>query len=206
MPKPKRRALKALSYYRERSGSKCGVCLHKGLQMSATTRAHALGAGGTGSQEGDPRGETRRRPISQSLRLPGGTTSTSGLDLVPGGEGHKLIMKLAVRPTGGTAPEAPCRAPCNAPASGGGACRRLSPPKERQRRSRKRHSFLSRTRLRGQIEPWIFFCEIAGGRVTVPRLTIPPRSTPQTSDRARYKCHEVKVREPFTIPHRTVEH
>ena len=79
-------------------------------------------------------------------------------------------MKLAVRPTGGTAPEAPCRAPCNAPASGGGACRRLSPPKERQRRSRKRHSFLSRTRLRGQIEPWIFFCEIAGGKVTVPRL------------------------------------
>ena len=63
-----------------------------------------------------------------------------------------------------------CRAPCNAPASGGGACRRLSPPKERQRRSRKRHSFLSRTRLRGQIEPWIFFCEIAGGKVTVPRL------------------------------------
>ena len=81
-------------------------------------------------------------------------------------------MKLAVRPTGGTAPEAPCRAPCNAPASGGGACRRLSPPKERQRRSRKRHSFLSRTRLRGQIEPWIFFCEIAGGKVTVIRLTL----------------------------------
>ena len=81
-------------------------------------------------------------------------------------------MKLAVRPTGGTAPEAPCRAPCNAPASGGGACRRLSPPKERQRRSRKRHSFLSRTRLRGQIEPWIFFCEIAGGKVTVPRLNL----------------------------------
>ena len=81
-------------------------------------------------------------------------------------------MKLAVRPTGGTAPEAPCRAPCNAPASGGGACRRLSPPKERQRRSRKRHSFLSRTRLRGQIEPWIFFCEIAGEKVTVIRLTL----------------------------------
>ena len=81
-------------------------------------------------------------------------------------------MKLAVRPTGGTAPEAPCRAPCNAPASGGGACRRLSPPKERQRRSRKRHSFLSRTRLRGQIEPWIFFCEIAGGKVTVIRLSL----------------------------------
>ena len=62
----------------------------------------------------------------------------------PSTQGGRVIMKLAVRPTGGTAPEAPCRAPCNAPASGGGACRRLSPPKERQRRSRKHNSFLSR--------------------------------------------------------------
>ena len=82
------------------------------------------------------------------------------------------IMKLAIRMTGGSVRVVPCRPPCGAPAPGGGACRRLSPPKERQRRSRKRHSFLSRTRLRGQIEPWIFFCEIAGGKVTVIRLTL----------------------------------
>ena len=80
------------------------------------------------------------------------------------------IMKLAASQTGGSVRVVPCRPPCGAPAPGGRACRRLSPPKERQRRSRKRHSFLSRTRLRGQIEPWIFFCEIAGGKVTVPRL------------------------------------
>ena len=63
-------------------------------------------------------------------------------------------MKLAVRPTGGTAPEAPCHAEPRATRQlrGGGACRRLNPPKERQRRSQKRHSFLSRTRLRGQID------------------------------------------------------
>ena len=103
------------------------------------------------------------------------------VQLWPSTQGGRVIMKLAVRPTGGTAPEAPCRAPCNAPASGGGACRRLSPPKERQRRSRKRHSFLSRTRLRGQIEPWIFFCEIAGGKVTVIRL--PPGDTAFPGDK-----------------------
>ena len=97
-------------------------------------------------------------------------------------------MKLAVRPTGGTAPEAPCRAPCNAPASGGGACRRLSPPKERQRRSRKRHSFLSRTRLRGQIEPWIFFCEIAGEKVTVIRLSLGVRMGGEARRRGSFLC------------------
>ena len=137
--------------------------------MSATTRAHALGAGGTGSQEHHPCAALRRRPISQCLRLQGETTSSSGLDLNPGGEGHNEARRAADggNGAGGTMPSPVQRASFG----GGGACRRLSPPKERQRRSRKRHSFLSRTRLRGQIEPWIFFCEIAGGKVTVPRLT-----------------------------------
>ena len=54
-------------------------------------------------------------------------------------------MKLAVRTTGGTAPEAPCRAPCNAP---GHACPRLSPPKER-----KAHSFLASEEERLTIHP-----------------------------------------------------
>ena len=52
--------------------------------MVATTRLHAVGAGGTGSQEGDPRAATRWRQISQSLRLQGEPTSTSGLALNPG--------------------------------------------------------------------------------------------------------------------------
>ena len=113
--------MQAVSYYRERSGSKCGVC----LQMPATTRAHALGAGRTGSQEGDPRGGTRWRPISQSLRLQGETTSSSGLALNPGGEGHNEARRAADggNGAGGTMPS-----PVQRASFGGGSVPPPEPP------------------------------------------------------------------------------
>ena len=83
-------------------------------------------------------------------------------------------MKLAVRPTGGTAPEAPCRAPCNAPASEGGACYRLSPPKGDSDDLEAAISFLLRTRSRGHFQPLFFLGKLSGKKCTGIRLTQDP--------------------------------
>ena len=110
-----------MSLYRERSGSKCGVWFH----MVATTRAHALGAGGTGSQERHPFAALRWRPISQSLKLQGETTSSSALDLNPGGEGHNEARRAADggNGAGGTMPS-----PVQRASFGGGSVPPPEPP------------------------------------------------------------------------------
>ena len=79
-------------------------------------------------------------------------------------------MKLAVRPTGGSAPEAPCRARCNAPASEGGACCRLSPPKGDSDDLEAAISFLLRTRSRGHFQPLFFSGKLSGKKRTGTRL------------------------------------
>ena len=95
-------------------------------------------------------------------------------------------MKLAVRPTGGSAPEAPCRARCNAPASEGGACCRLSPPKGDSDDLEAAISFLLRTRSRGHFQPLFFPGKLSGKKRTGTRLTREQRS----NSNGHTKCSE----------------
>ena len=124
--------------------------------MVATTRAHALGAGRTGSQEHHPFGALRGRPILQTTLLQG---KSSRKDLISGGGSKRSQRTPALA---GQWAEAPCRPACNAPAPGVPPSGRLSPPKERQRRSRKRHCSLSRTAFERTVPAIVFFLEIWG--------------------------------------------
>ena len=137
--------------------------------MPAITRAHALGAVGTGSQDGDPFAAFRGGPISQSLRLQGETTSHSALALNPGGEGHNEARRAADggNGAGGTMPS-----PVQRASFGGGSVPPPEPPQGATATIAKTPFFFVATRLRRHFQPWMLFSKIAGGKVTVPRLIL----------------------------------
>ena len=141
--------MQAVSFYRERSGSKCGVC----LQMPATTRAHALGAGRTGSQERHAFAALHWRPTSQSTLL----QSTRG-----GSKRSQQTGTLA-----GQWAEAPCRPACNAPAPGVPPRGRLSPPRSDSDDRENAIVLCREQRLRGQFQPSFFFWRFGGKKTTV---------------------------------------
>ena len=158
------KSIKAISFYRDTKGFKMW-----GMSPDGRNYARACSGGRSYrvSRGSCSRGSAGEADLAehQSPRQELHTTEDAGL--VRGWAHYEARRVL----TGGNGAGRYRRPPCSAPAPGGGACRRLSPPKERQRRWRKRHSFCVATRLRGHFQPWIIFWKIPGGKVTVPRLT-----------------------------------
>ena len=157
--------------------------------MVAALRLHALGAGSAWHREGLRRGATRGSPISQGLRL--ARCLDQSLLVGPSLKGGGSSRKLAVRPTGGSAPEAPCRARCNAPASEGGACCRLTPPKERQRRSRRRHFFSVANAFERTLSAIVFLGKLSGKKSTGIRLINCGRRLPRAARVAEGRHYQI---------------
>ena len=137
--------------------------------MAGPTRARALGAGRTGSQEGHACGALRWRPISQSSRAQGKSSTPQENAGLVRGWGHNEARRLGVggNGAGGTMPTPVWRA-----SSGGGSVPPPEPAQGATATIAKTPFFFVATRLRRHFQPWILFSKIAGGKVTVPRLSV----------------------------------
>ena len=136
------------------NATQAGVGTRPCFHMSAALRLQALGAGSNWHRAHHPCTAIHGSLASRRPELPSALVQSPLAGSLCRGGGSS--RKLAVRPTGGSAPEAPCRARCNAPASEGGACCRLSPPKGDSDDLEAAISFLLRTRLRGHFQPLFF--------------------------------------------------
>ena len=142
--------------------------------MSGTTRARALGAGRTGSQEGHACGALRWRPISQSSRAQGKSSTPQENAGLVRGWGHNEARRLA---DGGIGAGGTMPTPVRRASSGGGGVPPPEPPQGATATIAKTPFFFVATRLRRHFQPWILFSKIAGGKVTVPRLNKECRSS-----------------------------
>ena len=136
--------------------------------MPGTTRARALGAGRTGSQDGHARSATRRRPISQSTRAQGKSSTPQENAGLVRGWGHNEARRLR---DGGIGAGGTMPTPVRRASSGGGSVPPPEPPQGATATIAKTPFFFVATRLRRHFQPWIIFSKIAGGKVIVPRLT-----------------------------------
>ena len=137
--------------------------------MPATARTRALGAGRSGSQEGHACGALRWRPISQSSRAQGKSSTPQENAGLVRGWGHNEARRLA---DGGIGAGGTMPTPVRRASSGGGGVPPPEPPQGATATIAKTPFFFVATRLRRHFQPWILFSKIAGGKVTVPRLTI----------------------------------
>ena len=117
--------------------------------MSGTTRARALGAGRTGSQEGHARSAARRRPISQSTRAQGKSSTPQENAGLVRGWGHNEARRLR---DGGIGAGGTMPTPVRRASSGGGSVPPPEPPQGATATIAKTPFFFVATRLRGHFQ------------------------------------------------------